>query len=218
MQTDAKHCPWIKICGLTDPDNAAVCAELGPDAIGLVFFPGSPRNVSIKQADAICSAVPSGIRTIGVFVNESFRNIIKTVQACGLKGVQLHGKESPELVTRLSQTGIIVIKAVFAAKKPLLTTADTTYCNASFLLAEYGKGRLPGGNAETWDYNSVYRLARKKPLVLAGGLDPDNIAQAIRSVRPAGVDVSSGVEKSPGIKDPDRVKAFIEKARSAESI
>lgn len=216
MKPDAVPALWIKICGLTDPDNAAACAALGPDAIGLVFFRKSPRNVSVKQAKEICSAVPSGITTIGVFVDESFQTIMDTAEACGLKGVQLHGSEPPELVNRLAESGLMVIKAVFAAKPPFLDRADRIYANARFVLAEYGEGKLPGGNAQAWNYHAVCTLAQKKKLVLAGGLDPDNIAAAVRSVRPAGVDVSSGVESSYGIKDLNRVKDFICRARHPE--
>jgi len=160
---------WIKICGLTLKANAIECAILNPDAIGLVFFEKSPRNVSIEQAKKICSALPKTIQTIGVFVDEPFERIMEIVNTCGLTGVQLHGSESPELVDQLLDNKLIVIKALFAAKAPFLDQSDL-YANASFLLIEYGKGVLPGGNAESWDYEISLQLDTTTPVILAGGL------------------------------------------------
>ncbi|MFH2061013.1 MAG: phosphoribosylanthranilate isomerase [Pseudomonadota bacterium] len=205
--------PWIKICGLTQVENAIECAKLEPDAIGLVFFEKSPRNISIEQAGHICSALPEAIQTIGVFVDESYDDIMAKVDSCDLKGVQLHGNEPPELIDRLLENKLIVIKALFAAKPPFLKQ-NALYTNASFLLVEYGKGVLPGGNAESWNYEISLQLKTTTPIILAGGLTPNNVKHAITSARPAGVDISSGVEKSPGIKDLGKVKAFIKAVKS----
>ena len=210
--------PWIKICGLTDPENAIGCANLGADAIGLVFFDKSPRNVSIQKAVRISNALPDHILTIGVFVDASYEAIMEKVNQCALKGVQLHGNEPPELVDRLLEKNLLVIKALFATKEPFLTQASK-YKNASFFLIEYGKGSLPGGNAESWNYEQALQLKTKTPVILAGGLHPDNICQAIKTARPAGIDVSSGVEKSHGIKDLNKVESFITRINSSvESI
>lgn len=203
-----QHTPWIKICGLTDIENALECAKLGADAIGLVFFEKSPRNVSIQRAAQISTALPDHILTIGVFVDEPYDAIMGKVNQCSLKGVQLHGNEPPSLIDRLLEKNLLVIKALFADKEPFLTQA-AEYKTASFLLIEYGKGSLPGGNAESWDYEIALQFKIKTPLILAGGLHPENICQAIRAVKPAGVDVSSGVEKIYGIKDLNKVAAFI---------
>jgi phosphoribosylanthranilate isomerase len=143
--------PWIKICGLTDIENALGCAKLGADAIGFIFFEKSPRNVSIKKAGQISNALPDHIVTIGVFVDESFEFILERVNICGLKGVQLHGNETPELVNKLLCENLIVVKALFAKKEPFLDQAPK-YEMAHFFLVEYGKGTLPGGNAESWNY------------------------------------------------------------------
>ncbi|SDT98212.1 phosphoribosylanthranilate isomerase [Desulfobacula phenolica] len=210
----SKKIPWIKICGLTDIENALGCANLGADAIGLVFFEKSPRNVSVKRAAQISNALPDHILTIGVFVNESYEGIMEKVNACGLKGVQLHGNEPPELIDDLLKENLVVIKALFATREPFITQAPL-YQKASFLLVEYGKGTLPGGNAESWDYELSLQLETNRsvetstPLVLAGGLHPDNICLAIKTAKPAAVDVSSGVEKTYGIKDLNKVNAFI---------
>jgi phosphoribosylanthranilate isomerase len=200
--------PWIKICGLTDPENALGCARLGADALGFVFFEQSPRHVSVKKAAQIARVLPDDILTIGVFVNDDYDTIMETVLQCGLKGVQLHGNEPPELINCLLKENLWVIKALFAAKSPFLSQAPL-YETASFVLVEYGKGPLPGGNAESWTYESALDLTTTTPLVIAGGLNPDNICQAIQAANPAGVDVSSGVEKAYGIKDLKKVNAFI---------
>lgn len=205
--SDKKN-PWIKICGLTELDNALACARLGADAIGLVFFEKSPRNISIKRAAEITNALPDHILTIGVFVNESYSTIMEKVDKCALSGVQLHGSESPKLVARLSKQNLVVIKALFATKTPFLKDAPL-YPTASFFLVEYGKGILPGGNAESWNYKLSRQLKSKTPVILAGGLHPGNIRQAVKAAEPTGVDVSSGVEKTYGIKDLTKVQSFI---------
>ena len=200
--------PWIKICGLTEPDNALACAKLRPDALGLVFYEKSPRHVTMDQAARITQGLPRHILPIGVFVDNSLEDILEKVKRCALKGVQLHGKEPPDLVEQLKKEHLFVIKALFAAKEPYLSRAKE-YSTASALLVEYGKGILPGGNAESWNYELSCRIDMKSPIIIAGGLSPDNVTKAVKTVRPFGVDVSSGVEKSPGMKDIHKVGAFI---------
>lgn len=209
--------PWIKICGLTDPDNALACAKFRPEALGLVFYEKSPRHVTLDQAARITEALPRHILTIGVFVDNSLEDILEKVRGCGLKGVQLHGKESPELVDQLKKEDLFVIKALFAAKEPHLSRAKE-YSGTSALLVEYGKGLLPGGNAESWDYELSSGIRTKCPIIIAGGLSPMNAAEAVKAARPFGVDVSSGVEKTPGLKDMDKVRAFITRVRSLTDV
>lgn len=203
-----KNIPRIKICGLTRVDEAVGCAELGADAIGLVFFPKSPRHVTDELALAISSAVSDRVKRVGVFVNASFDDILQKVETCRLSAAQLHGRESPELVRRLSEAGIPVIKALFIDGKPDLSKADQ-YAASAFLV-ECNKGPLPGGNAMVWDWGAAKEFGADHPLILAGGLSPENITQAVSSALPHAVDVSSGVEASPGRKDLGRVAAFIE--------
>jgi phosphoribosylanthranilate isomerase len=210
------HKPFIKICGLTQPDNAMACANLGADAIGLVFYKKSPRYVTIDQARQITDALADNIHTIGVFVDEPYSSIIDHVDQCGLSGVQLHGNESPDLVKRLSKRELFVIKALFAGRPPYIDRAKD-YTFASALLMEYGKGGLPGGNAETWDYSLAMEYTVKQPVILAGGLSIDNVGEAVHKVNPFGVDISSGVEKECGIKDLDKVKTFIKNASLTSS-
>lgn len=201
--------PQIKICGITSPAQAEQCADLGADAIGCVFFEKSPRNLSDEQAREICAAVAGKVQTVGVFVNASYEAIMEKVAFCGLNCVQLHGVEPPELVTRLHRQGLIVIKALFGSKTPGLDIGPL-YHTASALLAECGSGTLPGGNAMVWNWAEAGSVARHGPLVLAGGLSPENIAAAVSAALPDAVDVSSGVEASPSIKDIEKVASFIE--------
>lgn len=208
-----RHNVLVKICGLTLVDNALDCVNAGADIIGLVFFEKSPRNVSTARAREISRALPKEVPACGVFVNETFDTIMQTVSDCGLKIVQLHGAETPELSERLSAQDLVVTKAFFAARSPGLYETEK-YQSTDFCLAEYGKGILPGGNAETWDYTQALDMAKKVRLMLAGGLTCENVADAVARIHPYAVDVSSGVEKAKGIKDISKVKEFIRAAKS----
>jgi len=202
------YSPQVKICGLTSVNEALQCATLGANAIGCVFYPKSPRNISKQQAKKICLALPPDVITVGVFVNETFSGIMHKVEYCGLKAVQLHGRESPELVDRLCQENIMVIKALFAEGNPTLEEASNY--NATAYLVECGRGKLPGGNAMTWDWEKANSIGKKYPLILAGGLTPENVCQAITASTSDAVDVSSGVEASPGQKDLNKVAVFMD--------
>ncbi|MCK5099375.1 MAG: phosphoribosylanthranilate isomerase [Desulfobacteraceae bacterium] len=204
---------FIKICGLTDPEAALACVHAGADAIGLVFFKKSPRHVSDEKALEICQALPSNIITTGVFVNEDFNYIIGKVEKLSLKAVQLHGNEEPELIDALRAKNVMVIKGLFAKRNPYLKNAYL-YKNASYLLAECGKGVLPGGNAETWNWSEIAQIDTKLPIILAGGLSPSNVNNAINQVDISGVDVSSGVESTPGIKDLNKIAHFIKQVKA----
>ncbi len=204
----------VKICGLTRPDEAVYCAEAGVDAIGLVFFPKSPRNVDTGQAKAIVAALPKSVATVGVFVDADYDGIMTQVEHCNLSVVQLHGKEAPGLAKRLRSQGVTVIKALFVDGVPDLSAAAAFRVNG--YLVECSKGPLPGGNAVVWDWGAAREFGQRYPLVLAGGLSPDNVAEAISAALPAAVDVSSGVEASPGRKDPEKVGRFLGAVRECE--
>lgn len=199
--------PQVKICGLTDAAQALGCVELGANAIGCVFFPKSPRYVSEQRAGEICRALPAGVKTVGVFVNETFSTIMQTVERCHLTAVQLHGQESSELVRDLSKENLLVIKALFINRKPYLKHAPGY--DAGAFIVEYGRGTLPGGNALAWEWDQASAFSKKYPFVLAGGLTPENVYEAVRSCLPDAVDVSSGVESAPGEKDLGKVQSFI---------
>lgn len=204
-----KYTPRIKICGLTKADEALLCAELGANAIGLVFYKRSPRYVADAQAYDICRILPKEIKRVGVFVNEPYSSIMHKIEKFGIDIVQLHGNEPPQIVTVLRKEGIAVIKALFLEEKPDFKEAADY--EASAFLVECGKGSLPGGTALSWSWEKAKSLGEKYPLILAGGLSPENVSTAVSLCLPDAVDVSSGVESSPGIKDIEKVKSFINK-------
>jgi phosphoribosylanthranilate isomerase len=207
-KTENNTRPQVKVCGLTRVEEALECVSLGADAIGCVFYPLSPRHVTDDQAKKICMAMPSEVITVGVFVNETFSDIMQKVKTCHLKAVQLHGSESPELVSRLCKENLLVIKALFIQGSPSIE--DVANYKASAYLVECGKGRLPGGNALEWNWEKARDFGKQHPFILAGGLAPGNIAHAVAASMPDAVDVSSGVESSPGRKDSSKVKSFID--------
>jgi phosphoribosylanthranilate isomerase len=200
--------PQVKICGLKDPRQAEACARLGAKAIGCVFFAKSPRCVSEAQAREIREALHPSVYTVGVLVNEPFSEIMRKVEACGLSAVQLHGRETPELVERLGREGVRVIKGLYVNAEPSLESAPSY--KAFAYLAECSGGPLPGGNALGWNWGAARDFGERYPLVLAGGLSPDNVAEAVGAASPDAVDVSSGVEAEPGRKDLDKVRRFME--------
>ncbi len=198
---------FVKICGLANEDDALLAAALGADAVGLVFAP-SPRQVSKAVARDIVRRLPPEILTVGVFRNESRSRVVELANTVGLRIVQLHGDESPEDTRWIAERVPSVIRA-FSVTDPALRHLD-----------EFGPvdvmvdGSEPG-SGRSFDWSALLRLGLDRPIILAGGLDPDNVADAIAAVRPWGVDVSTGVESSPGHKDPVKVRRFIANARSA---
>ncbi len=198
--------PQIKICGLTRPDEADACAGAGADAIGYIFYPPSPRNLSAEAAGRITSVLPARVCPVGVFVNEPYEVIMRVAETAGLRAVQLHGRETAALVQHLQTAGLKVIKALFFNGTPGFDAIDRYTADA--YLVECVGGPLPGGNALSWNWSAASALAAHHPVVLAGGLAPDNVAAAIDAARPDAVDVSSGVEHQPGRKDLSKVAAL----------
>ena len=195
----------IKICGVTRPQDAELACELGAHAIGLIFA-GSPRQVSLKQARDVVRELPPFITPVGVFVNEPVDELMTAVDKCGLGAVQLHGDETPEYANQLE--GVSVIRAIRVRDASSLEGLDA-YDVHAFLLDTFSKERRGGtGNTFNWDLADHARLHR--PLILSGGLKPENIREAIQTVRPYGVDVSSGIESQPGIKDEARMRRLFE--------
>jgi phosphoribosylanthranilate isomerase/indole-3-glycerol phosphate synthase/phosphoribosylanthranilate isomerase len=198
--------PQIKVCGLTRVSDAMACIVAGVDAIGMVFYPPSPRHIDRDSAARIAAAVNGRAATVGVFVDETYDTIMPLAEHCSLQAVQLHGQESPALVRRLRAHHLIVIKALFHSRAPYFKDAGAY--EASAFLLECGKGELPGGNAQSWQWQTARNVDRSIPILLAGGLTPDNVTAAIRGGLPDAVDVSSGVESAPGRKQAIRIKAF----------
>ena len=200
--------PQVKICGLTRPDEALACARMGADAIGLVFYPKSPRNLTPRQAGDICRHLPPQIKAVAVCVDMPSEEILALASECGFGTVQLHGRETPQKVARLTQAGLRVVKALFTNRPPEIAQAPQYEAAAAFLV-ECGQGQLPGGNARAWNWHLPRALFEKQPVILAGGLAPENIRQALQAGKPDAVDVSSGVEASPGRKDLQKVRTFL---------
>jgi len=196
---------FIKICGLTNEGDAAHAAAAGATALGVVFAPASPRCISPDRARDIVEAVPAGVPVVGVFVNAPLEEIVAVVAHTGIRIVQLHGDE-PE-------------RYAAALKMPLLRAAGVDAALDAWptatLLLDAVSAVERGGTGRRVDWERAAAVARQRRTVLAGGLTPDNVAEAIATVRPFGVDVSSGVEASPGRKDRDKVSRFLDSARKA---
>lgn len=205
----------IKVCGLTRAAEARRCIEAGVDAIGLVFYPPSPRSVLTLQAAEIAAAVSERAVTVGVFVDETYETMMRYAEECQLQAVQLHGQESPALVRRLRRHNLTVIKTLFHSRKPFFTEA-ADYDASAFLL-ECGRGRLPGGNAAAWPWQDAGTVGRDRPIILAGGLTPANVSTAIRLGLPDAVDVSSGVESVPGRKNQTQINSFIQAVAASDN-
>lgn len=201
----------VKICGITRPEDAVVAADAGADAIGLVFAE-SPRRVGPDRAAAILAALPPFVAPVALFVDETADHIRGICEPLGIRTVQLSGDEPPD-VARILAGRFCVIKA-FHVRQESDLEGIADYPMDGCLLDSRVPGRH-GGTGVAFDWSLAAQARTPKPIILAGGLRPENVAEAIRQVRPYAVDVSSGVEVKPGIKDPERVGAFVIEARSA---
>jgi phosphoribosylanthranilate isomerase len=203
----------IKLCGVTRPEDACLAVTLGVDALGFVFWPCSPRHVTAAQAAAIASTLPPMIWTVGVFVDQPLEDIRRIAAEVGLGAVQLHGDEPPD-----SWVGVpgVCIKAVGtgAGVDPASIAA---WPAEVYPLVDALDPVRRGGTGRPADWAAAAVIARIRPTLLAGGLDASNVGDAIARVRPYAVDVSSGVERSPGIKDPSRLRAFVEAVAAADA-
>lgn len=201
-----KKFPRVKICGITRPQDGKNAAEAGADAIGLVFYPKSPRVVSIAQAQAIVRELPVFTIIVGLFVNATTEEINQILAQVPLDRLQFHGEESP---TACEQFGKPYIKAF--RMRPELEIAELAhrYASASALLVDSYVPGIKGGTGVVFDWERLPKIL-SKPLILAGGLTPENVGQAIRTVKPYAVDVSGGVESTKGIKDSQKINAFMQ--------
>ncbi len=205
----------VKICGITNVEDAEAAVQAGADALGFVFFPRSPRFVKIDTAAYIARNIPSHIWRVGVFINPSEDLLTDAIDACGLTVIQLHGDETPEVCSQVLQLGVQVMKA-FRVKDISVMKEVERYRADYVLLDTYMEHAYGGtGAAFNWEIGREI-VAKGMKVFLAGGLTPENVANAVRIVRPFGVDVSSGVEHSPGRKDPARLRAFIRAAKSVD--
>ncbi|WP_170440517.1 phosphoribosylanthranilate isomerase [Ruegeria arenilitoris] len=208
----------VKICGLTAPEHVRAAVEAGARYIGFNFFPKSPRYAPIAQAAALASDVPVGVAKVALAVNFSDAQLDEIVAGVPLDMLQLHGAESPERVAEVkSRFGLPVIKAIGVAEAEDLAAIDLYSAVADQLLVDAKppkNSELPGGNGLPFDWRLLAgRKYWRTPWMLSGGLNPDNVAEAIRMTGAKQVDVASGVESAPGVKDPGLIRSFIEAAR-----
>lgn len=205
----------VKICGITNLEDALLAAEYGADMLGFNFYAKSPRYISPENALEIIEKLPKGIGKVGVFVNETQKRLLDIAKLTGIDTFQLHGDETPEFVSELRpQTGLPIIKAMRVAEN-FATEHAMRYSVDAILLDTYSQNAF-GGTGEAFEWQKAIALARNvERLFLAGGLHPDNVADAIRKVGPYAVDVASGVESAKGKKDAAKLKEFIENAKRA---
>jgi phosphoribosylanthranilate isomerase len=203
----------VKICGITDLSDALAASDAGADALGFMFYEQSPRRLSFEAAAAITRELPPFVAKVGVFVDSALEFVNEAVARCGLDAVQLHGSETPDFCQRVHRP---VIKA-FRIDGPASLERVRDYQTAAWLLDSFVAGKL-GGTGVQFNWKLAARAkAWGRPILLAGGLTPENVAAAVEEVRPYGVDVSSGVERAPGKKDPEKMRAFIAAAKRVPS-
>lgn len=203
----------VKVCGMTSLKDALVAVEEGADAVGFIFYKKSPRSVTMKIVREIVLELPPFVDTVGVFVDESAVQINKIADYCNLDIIQLHGDESPKFCKRIRRK---VIKA-FRIKDMQSVKKISSFQVSGFLLDTFSEN-LHGGTGKVFDWNLVLPAKKFGPVIMAGGLTPNNVQQAVRQVRPYGVDVCSGVESEPGIKDHKKVRAFLKNAKAGRKI
>lgn len=199
---------FVKVCGITSEEDALLAVAMGADAVGFIFAP-SPRQIAPQKAAEIVRRLPAEIVTVGVFRDETRQRVVDTVHKAGLRAAQLHGRETAEVSRWVRARLPLVIKA-FPAGDPQLERADDF--NADAILVD---SHTPG-SGDVFDWSLAEGAPTHRRVILAGGLTPDNVGDAIRQVRPWGVDVATGVESSPGRKDARKLRAFVQAARLAE--
>jgi phosphoribosylanthranilate isomerase len=202
----------IKICGITRPQDALAAAAGGADAIGMVFYPESPRAVSAAQAREIVAVVPPFVTVVGLFVDEPADAVRRTLEDVPVDLLQFHGDETPDYCSQFARPWIKALRV--RAETDVAGECERYHSGRGVLLDTWHEGKA-GGTGKTFDWE-LGRVSTSLPVVLAGGLDADNVGGAIKALRPAAVDVSSGVESAPGIKDAAGIRQFIGAVRQAD--
>jgi phosphoribosylanthranilate isomerase len=199
----------VKICGMTNLKDVKVAVDGGVDAVGFIFYKKSPRSVTMQAVRKIVLELPPFVDSVGVFVNETAEQINKIADRCNLDRVQLHGNESPTFCKKIRRRVIkaIRVKDIQSLKKL------SDYPVSSFLLDTFSEDQY-GGTGRVFDWNLAYPAKKYGPIILAGGLTPNNVRQAIKRIQPYGVDVCSGVESQPGIKDHKKMQTFLKNVKA----
>jgi phosphoribosylanthranilate isomerase len=207
----------LKICGITRPADARLAADLGAWALGMVFWPSSPRACAIDDAEAIGAEFRRRLQLTGVFVNATLDEVASTTDRCGLTLVQLHGDEGPAYCREVARrTGCRVMKAVRV--RDAAQVRDLQRFHTDFHLLDAYSPRTPGGTGETFAWEVAREHGGQPPFVLSGGLNPDNVGEAIAVARPFAVDTASGTEAAPGRKDPAKLTAFFRAVEAADRV
>ena len=202
---------FVKVCGITRAQDAELAASLGASAVGFIFWPGSPRYIEPDAAKDIAASIPAPVTKVGVFVDESVDHVARVIDEVGVDIAQLHGHETAEYCRRLKDrfgAGRRTFKAI--GMKDNGTVDMTDFDRDVVLLLDAHDAVRRGGTGHVVNWDTAREIAATRPTILAGGLTAANVRLAIRSVRPYGIDVSSGVESAPGIKDPNRLRSFFE--------
>jgi phosphoribosylanthranilate isomerase len=211
----------VKICGINEPRALDTALAAGADFVGVVIFPPSPRAVSTEQGARLARRARGRARVVALVVDAGDALLAEVVGDIAPDLLQLHGAETPERVAEIKRRfGRPVMKAIPVAEAADLAAVSTYAAVADWILFDARPPKdatRPGGHGRAFDWNLIAKVERKKPIILSGGLNPENVAEAIRIVRPDAVDVSSGVERAPGEKDPDKIRAFVAAARAAAS-
>jgi len=216
---------WIKICGITNLEDALTAVDAGADAVGFVFYEKSPRHIDPDTVRRIVQELPAGIEKVGVFVNQTEDTISRTAQQAGLTAVQMHGDdEDPHVADLVAQRSQLKIFAAIAMNRPNPQGWAMTWRPEvvhGFLL-DSGSSSMFGGTGRTFDWHtsidSINVIRRLGSVVVAGGLNPGNVREAMQVTNPWGVDVSSGVEAKPGRKDPEKIRAFVKAVREMDNV
>jgi len=203
----------IKVCGITEPEDARIAVAAGADGLGFIFVPQSPRHIDPDMVRKITRELPPLVDAVGVFVDEEMEVVEEIMQYCCLSFIQLHGSETPDYCEKISCR---VMKS-FSIGQATKSEDFAPYAEAvsGFLLDTLHKD-MAGGTGQTFDWQLLEHIKPPGPFVLAGGLTPDNVGDAIRQVKPFAVDVNSGVEYQPGRKDPDKLRSFVQAVRKAD--
>jgi phosphoribosylanthranilate isomerase len=213
---------WVKICGTTNLEDALTAVDAGADAVGFVFYEKSPRNISVEAARAIVKKLPESVEKVGVFVDEAVNRGDEILRLVGLTTAQVYSKSIDEWLAwhANSERKLMLVVPGEVVKGEFLISFGSWEKRISAVVIDSGSGDRPGGTGERFDWEGakvgIWNLGLEVPVVVAGGLTPDNVNGAIRTLRPWGVDVTSGVESGPGKKDSEKVRAFVKAVREMD--